>query len=244
MTDPMIDPIKAHASAPALTRLAGLGLALALLALAAPAGAQFQRQQKASFVLNSDRTAYDAGAPARVAALVSIERGWHVNSAKPTFEYLIPTVLELALPAGWSPGPVTYPPAEMQKFAFETQPLAVYDGDVVIFTEVKVPAGTAAGSYPMTASLRYQACNDSQCLPPVTAEAEIQPSVGADGKPQHGDLFTKAARSATGGGSETAPPAPATAKPAGGNLAVTLLLALLGGLILNAMPCVLPVLSL
>ncbi|HEV2851204.1 MAG TPA: thioredoxin family protein [Thermoanaerobaculia bacterium] len=221
-----------------------------LWAAAAPAGAQLARQ-KASFVLNADRTAYEAGTPARVAALVSIESGWHVNSHKPTFEYLIPTVLELALPEGWSPGAIQYPEAELQTFSFETEPLAVYDGDVVILAEVKVPAGTPAGAYPVKASLRYQACNDSQCLPPVTAEAEVQLTVGPGGQPQHADLFTKAAADA-GGGRGGAPPGaesagnaakPPAARPAG-SLAVTLLLALLGGLILNAMPCVLPVLSL
>jgi suppressor for copper-sensitivity B len=222
----------------------------ALWVAATPAGAQIGKQQKASFVLNADRTAYEAGVPARVAALVSIEHGWHVNSHKPTFEYLIPTVLELALPEGWSPGPVQYPPHEMQTFAFENQPLAVYDGDVVILAEVKAPAGTPAGSYPVKASLRYQACNDSQCLPPVTAEAEIQLTIGPGGQAQHGDLFEKAAAAAAGagGGGGGAPPGmarpepAAPAKPTG--LALTLLLALLGGLILNAMPCVLPVLSL
>ncbi len=223
----------------------------ALWVAAAPAGAQPGKQQKASFVLNADRTAYEAGVPARVAALVSIEHGWHVNSHKPTFEYLIPTVLELTVPEGWSPGPVQYPPSELQTFAFENQPLAVYDGDVVILAEVKVPTGVPAGSYPVKASLRYQACNDSQCLPPVTAEAEIQLNVGPGGQMQHEDLFSKAttAAAAAGGGDGGAPPGagkPAPTAPAkpGGSLAVTLLLALLGGLILNAMPCVLPVLSL
>jgi len=245
-----------HASAPIRLQISCLFVAIAvalaaLLVTGAPAEAQLQAQKKASFVLNSDRTAYDAGGPARLAALVSIERGWHVNSHKPTFEYLIPTVLELALPAGWSPGPVSYPKAEMQNFAFENEPLAVYDGDVVVLAEVKVPAGTPAGTYPVKASLRYQACNDSQCLPPVTTESEIQISVAPDGKPQHTDLFSKAAAAVagigdSGGAPPEAPAAPATARAAkpAGNLAVTLLLALLGGLILNAMPCVLPVLSL
>lgn len=226
----------------------------ALWVAAAPAGAQIGKQQKASFVLNADRTAYEAGVPARVAALVSIEHGWHVNSHRPTFEYLIPTELALALPEGWAPGSVQYPPHELQTFAFENQPLAVYDGDVVILAEVKVPGGVPAGTYPVKASLRYQACNDSQCLPPVTAEAEMQLTIGPDGQTQHEDLFSKAtaALAAAGGGDRGAPPggvkpataAPAPAPPASTSLAVTLLLALLGGLILNAMPCVLPVLSL
>ena len=220
---------------------------LAPLALAGRAGAQLQAPRKATFVLDSDRTAYEAGAPARVAALVTIEHGWHVNSHKPSFEYLIPTVLDLTLPAGWPQETVKYPAAKMKTFSFEPKPLAVYDGDVVMLAAVQVPKGVRKGTYPVSASLRYQACNDTQCLPPVTAEARIELTVGPGGQPRHGELFA-----AGGGGAgvetaaETVAAAPETAAPArsADGLGVMLLLALLGGLILNAMPCVLPVLSL
>jgi suppressor for copper-sensitivity B len=205
----------------------------------APAGAQIPRQKKATFVLNADRTAYDAGKPARVAALVTIEPGWHVNAHKPTFEYLLPTVLKLTLPAGWPPEQVQYPKAEMKTFSFVKEPLAVYDGDFVVLAQLQVPAGTKAGTYPVAAALRYQACNDSQCLPPVTAEAKIQLTVGAGGQPQHSELFTAPAAGGAGGSS-----IPKAAETSGASLGVMLFLALLGGLVLNVMPCVLPVLSL
>jgi thiol:disulfide interchange protein len=226
----------------------GFGMAMA------PAGAQIPRQQKASFVLNADPTAYDAGKPARVAALVTIEPGWHVNAHKPTFEYLIPTVLSLKLPAGWLPEPTRYPAAEMKTFSFEKVPLAVYAGDVVIVTQIQVPAGTKPGTYPVEAALRYQACNDSQCLPPVTAEAKIDIKVGSGGQPQHPDLFTGAAAGGpasaqvpplqNGIGSAAATAATAATETGGTSLALMLFLAVLGGLVLNVMPCVLPVLSL
>jgi thiol:disulfide interchange protein len=239
--------MKRHGKARSLLLLLGL---LAPLALAGPAGAQLRAPQKATFVLNADRTAYAAGAPARVAALVTIEHGWHVNSHKPSFEYLIPTVLDLELPAGWPQETVQYPAAKMKTFSFEPHPLAVYDGDVVMLASLQVPKGVKKGTYPVHAALRYQACNDSQCLPPVTAEARIQLAVGPDGQAQHGEVFSKGAAGGNGDAATVAetPPSqsPATATPAkpAGSLGVTLLLALLGGLILNAMPCVLPVLSL
>jgi thiol:disulfide interchange protein len=214
----------------------GVGMALP------PAGAQIPRQQKASFVLNADRTAYDAGKPARVAALVTIEHGWHVNSHKPTFDYLLPTVLTLTLPAGWPPEQVTYPKAAMKTFSFVKEPLAVYDGDFVVLAQLQVPAGTKAGTFPVQAALRYQACNDSQCLPPVTAEAKLQITVGPGGQPQHSELFT--APAAGGSGSTGGVPAPKGTGTTGAGLGLMLFLALLGGLVLNVMPCVLPVLSL
>jgi thiol:disulfide interchange protein len=218
-------------------------LTLALAGRPARIEAQIQAPRKATFVLSADRTAYDPGAPARVAALVTIEHGWHVNSHKPSFEYLIPTVFDLDLPAGWPRETVRYPAAKMKTFSFEPHPLAVYDGDVVVVASFQVPKGVKPGAYPLQGSLRYQACNDQQCLPPVTAQARLELKIGPGGQPQHGNLFAQGAAGG-GGGAEEAVPKPSSAKPPAGSLAVTLLLAVLGGLILNAMPCVLPVLSL
>src|SRR5262245_3945766 len=143
-----------------------------LLLLAAPLGfhsrtihAQPPRPEKAAVNLALDRPAYEGGSPARIAALVSIEHGWHVHSNKPTLDYLIPTVLDLQVPVGWPEETIHYPQAEIQTFAFAEEPLAVYDGDVVILSEARIPEGTPNGTFLVHASLRYQACDDSQCLP-------------------------------------------------------------------------------
>ena len=198
--------------------------------------AQPPRPEKAGLNLAVDRTAYDSGSRARIAALVAIEPGWHVHSNKPTLEYLIPTVLDLQVPVGWPEETIQYPQAEMQTFAFAEEPLAVYDGDVVILSELQIPEGTPQGTFRVHASLRYQACDDSQCLPPVTTTAEVQLTVGPGGKPVENAAFS----SGTGAGGGPGSPD----KEAGASLVWMLALALLGGLILNAMPCVLPVLSL
>jgi thiol:disulfide interchange protein len=217
-------------------------LCLLPLAFAGRAAAQLRPPEKAKFVLSADRTAYDPGLPAKVSALVTIEHGWHVNSHKPSFEYLIPTVLDLELPRGWPEEAVQYPASKMKTFSFEPRPLAVYDGDVVMQATVQLPKGVARGTYPIKASLRYQACNDSQCLPPVTSKAEIQLKVEPGGQPRKSADFIPDA----GGDGPAAAAGTSAAAPgkSGTSLAVTLLLAVLGGLILNAMPCVLPVLSL
>ena len=217
---------------------ATLSVAVLALLFAISAPAQLLRQEKAEVGLLADRTAYEPGEIARVAAKVTVEEGWHVNSNTPTFEYLIPTKLGLELPAGWSEETVRYPQHEMQTFAFADQPLAVYDGEFVILAELEIPAGAQNGSVPVRGELRYQACNHSQCLPPVTTGATVTLTVGPGGTPIASELFQGAAP----------PSAPGvSSKPGldpGRGLAVMLLLALAGGLILNAMPCVLPVLSL
>ncbi|HEX9669160.1 MAG TPA: protein-disulfide reductase DsbD domain-containing protein, partial [Thermoanaerobaculia bacterium] len=215
-------------------------LALAALAFgAAPAGwAQPPDLEKASLTLAADRTAYAPGSAAVVVARVAVEDGWHVNANVPTFDYLIPTELGLALPEGWKAAAITYPEAVKRTFTFAEEPLAVYDGTVEIRAEVAVPAGAAAGAYPVAATLQYQACDEQQCLPPTEAKATLELQVGSGGTPT-GAAAPPDPAAATGG------PATAVSRRAAlsaGGFAI--LLGILGGLILNAMPCVLPVLSL
>lgn len=216
-----------------------LALLGAFTLAAAAAQGQMEDPEKADLAVLADRTAYEAGTTARISAQMTIESGWHVNSHKPTFEYLIPTVLDLELPPGWADETVQYPQPEMQTFAFADQPLSVYDEEVFLLADVRVPAGAPAGKVPVTAALRYQACNDTQCLPPVTTRKEVVLTIGPGGQAVESAAFT-APGAASGGESGGGEPS----DPAGASLAWMLGLAVLGGLILNAMPCVLPVLSL
>lgn len=178
-------------------------------------------EQKASLEVTADRTAYEAGATVRLAAEVTIEDHWHVNSHTPTYDWLIPTVLTLELPEGSSEPQLEYPAHKMMSFEFTEEPIAVYDGSFAIFAELELPADAAEGTIEFEAALRYQACDDKQCLPPVTTRAPAKLVIGAGGEAV--DLEVAAGSS---------------------GLLWILVLAAVGGLILNAMPCVLPVLSL
>jgi thiol:disulfide interchange protein len=203
-------------------------LALAYL-LSVPAVAQLRATPKASLRLVADQTAYEPGSSARIACLVSIESGWHLQSHKPTFEYLIPTELHLEVPEGWPQAQIQYPPDKSWTAAFaDDEPLAVYDGEIQILARLQVPGSAPPSEVLIEASLRYQACDDSVCLPPTTAQARVELAVGSGGRPSQNELFSAAQQEG-----RTAP-----------NLGLVLLLAVVGGLILNAMPCVLPVLSL
>src|SRR5258708_23608964 len=166
-----------------LAGAAGIALAAAALlaAAAAPAGAAIPRPEKAKLALQAEHPAVAAGDTARISALRSIASGRHVNSHTPPFDYLIPTELELELPAGCPRAAIDYPPAQKKSFAFADVPLSVYDGDVVIAAQVKVPAGTKPGAFVLRARLHYQACDHSQCLPPVTTRSQLTLTVGGAG---------------------------------------------------------------
>ncbi len=200
-------------------------------------------EHKAALDVALDRTAYEPGSTVRVAARVAIDDHWHVNSNTPSYEYLIPTELSFELPDGTSTTHITYPPHKMLGFDFTDEPIAVYDGTVTILAELSLPQDIAAGTLESQAALRYQACDDKQCLPPVTANIPFQLTVGSGGQATNGEWFEQvAANPATD--TTTANPVATASESAPPNLAGMLLLAILGGLILNAMPCVLPVLSL
>jgi suppressor for copper-sensitivity B len=208
-----------------------------------PITAQPAKLKKASISLAADRTSYLPGETARLAVLVDVESGWHVNSNKPTFDYLIPTEVSLDLPPGWPAAEPSYPLGEMKTFAFADQPISVYDGQFVIPVQLAIPNEIAEERVTARATLRYQACDDRRCLPPTTASASLEMVLGTAGEPTDQQYFADPIVA------QEDPPAPAEAEPSRGtgperSLLPFMLLGIAGGLLLNAMPCVLPVLSL
>jgi len=199
-------------------------------------------REKADVRVLLDRTAYEPGAEARVAVVLTIEDGWHTNSHVPTYDGLIGTAVRLDTPPRWPEAtePV-YPPGEMQTFSFAEDAISVYDGEVVIRSDVPVPVEIEPGTYPIRATVTYQACDDRICLAPVEVEETLGLTVGPDGAEieEYTAIFAAGAavRHAAGRQSEASSGAPR-------GFAWFLLLGFVGGLILNAMPCVLPVLSL
>lgn len=210
-----------------------LSLALLLPGLAVPpAGAQLARPERARLELLAGRTAHLPGEEARVVARVTVDEGWHIQAHRPTFDYLIPTRLALDLPSGWVERELRYPEPKLWRFAFEETPLAVYEGEVRIEALVALPSELPLGAARLAARLEYQACDDRQCLPPTEATATLELVIGPGGtEVDLGQVAPAQGRARSGPGSIW------------GALGM-LLAGLAGGLILNAMPCVLPILSL
>ncbi|HET7437288.1 MAG TPA: cytochrome c biogenesis protein CcdA [Thermoanaerobaculia bacterium] len=96
----------------------------------------------------------------------TVAEGWHINSHTPTEEFAIPTVLVLDA-ENVQP---RYPAHQMKAFEFTGgKALAVYDGKFQIPFTAKVKAGATT----LHATLNYQACSNTVCLPPKKAEADI-----------------------------------------------------------------------
>ena len=113
------------------------------------------------------------GRSVRATVTMDIPHGLHVQSSKPLDKFLVATKLEVETPSGMSVGPISYPRPLMRKLKFSKGNVAVYEGKAMIRFNVTVPANYSGGSGEIKGKLRFQACNDEACFPPVTREVKM-----------------------------------------------------------------------
>ena len=113
------------------------------------------------------------GRVTRASVVMDIPSGLHVQSSKPLDKFLIATKLDVETPSGLKVGPISYPRALMRKLKFSKNTVAVYEGRSVLRFNVTVPANYSGGSGEIKGKLRFQACNDEACFPPVTREVKM-----------------------------------------------------------------------
>ena len=97
---------------------------------------------------------------------LAIRPGWHINAHKTLQQNLIATVLGLEkVVPGWRSGALSYPQPVLKTLGFQSEQLALYEGQVRITMDLeRVDPEAAAPLIPV--ALRLQACDDSVCLPP------------------------------------------------------------------------------
>jgi hypothetical protein len=96
-----------------------------------------------------------------------VSSGFHINSNKPTAEYLIPTTLKLDAPTDIVLGRITYPEGREMSFAFApNEKLSVYSGEFDLEAMVRPLASVLPGDYEFHGQLKYQACDNAACYPP------------------------------------------------------------------------------
>jgi cytochrome c biogenesis DsbD-like protein len=131
----------------------------------------------------------------KVAVVVDIASGFHMNSHKPSEEYLIATTLTPKLPPDFELIDTIYPKGQLEKFSFSPkQPLDVYTGSVTFLLRLSAKAAATLGPTEIPMVLRYQACNDSTCLPPVkfplSAKFELAKE-GTTSREVHSEVFSR-----------------------------------------------------
>jgi len=130
----------------------------------------------------------------QAAVQVEIARGFHVNSHTPSEAYLIPTTLTPNLPAGFHLAGTMYPPGQLEEFPFSPgKALSVYTGSVTVRLRLSAEASAPLGATTIPMKLRYQACDSTTCLPPVSIPVSVQFEIAAAGtasRAVHPEIFS------------------------------------------------------
>lgn len=163
-------------------RPASLWLAV-LLAAAAPAVAQ--RPHPAHWRLLPSVQTVPPGAEFTAALELKLDEPWHMYSmTTPKGGPIITTITLEDNPAvaSWQ---IYYPEPKRKfdpNFGIEAE---TYDKEATFQLLIRLKPDAPAGRQELTARMRYQLCNDKECLPPrrVTASAEIEIRPGAPAPP-------------------------------------------------------------
>ncbi len=129
--------------------------------------------------------------PFELAVVLKIRPGFHINAREKSEAYLIATDLKYDLPAGFTAGEAIYPKGTLRNFAFsKDKPLNVYEGTTTLRLPLTATGTAALGEQRLALKVRYQACSNEVCLPPVTVPVTATINVGAAGtKPAHPEIF-------------------------------------------------------
>lgn len=212
-----------------------------ILALQNIANAQFGNSDVLTIETFLSQDKIKPGDDFKIGVKIFISGEWHINSHKPTEEFLIPTEIQVDSTTAYEIGQVHYPDEKMVKFSFSETPLSVYEGEIIIWAEAKASESFDSDSLIIQGTFSYQACNDQVCMMPTDKSFRI--SVVLAGKDEaaseiNSELFPL-------GGFNKLQGERTVGKIdrliSGQGMFVTLLSIFLGGLALNLTPCVYPI---
>jgi thiol:disulfide interchange protein DsbD len=140
-------------------------LNFAFVLLTAITAANAQKLDPIQWTLTSDITKAPAGSSVPLHLKATFQEGWHLYSLTTPKGGPIPTTAELAENPSVKDAKLYQPPPNRQfdkNFNLDTE---TFEKQVDLpLTATLAP--DAKGSVELTANVRYQACNDRQCLPP------------------------------------------------------------------------------
>ena len=158
-----------------LLTLFAINMTLLTVGLFAPVQAQSAADVQVSGSTTPDKI--KRGRSTQASVVIEIPNGLHIQSNKPLDKFLVPTKLDVTTPEGMKVGTILYPRAVTRKLKFSKGAVAVYEGHAVIKFSITVPATYKGGSGEVKGNLRFQACNDDSCFPPLTREVKFSVNV-------------------------------------------------------------------
>ncbi|HXE05502.1 MAG TPA: protein-disulfide reductase DsbD domain-containing protein [Bryobacteraceae bacterium] len=111
-----------------------------------------------------------AGKPAEVVLHFRVTEGMHVNSHTPREDFLIPTTFSIPTGEGVRLESASYPAgSDISLPSAPKMKINVYSDEFTVETRMVA----APGNHLVRGVLHFQACNETQCLPPQTITAAV-----------------------------------------------------------------------
>lgn len=124
-----------------------------------------------------------AGRTCQVLVHLKIADKWHINANPAQPDYMVPTKVTLKSKRGTKLAQVRYPVGEKLEQPGAETPLSIYSHHADILGVIEVPVSAAGGNEELTVEIKYQACNDKQCLPIKTLTLSLPVPVAKQGEP-------------------------------------------------------------
>lgn len=237
----MIPSLLSSSKAPNVARVIALFLSGVFGALFPVAPVQAQRSRPVSFTATITPAPVHPGETVTLTVTATIKEPYHIYSVVPP-KAAGPQPTELTVEAkGLTTVGGATESAPKQEFDKNFNlPLGLHE-KTATFTQLLKVGSEMAGSIPLTVSVRYMACNATQCLPPTTIDVAVPPlSVEAGAaRPEFVDLKPVAAPVAAAT-QETTDDNILQHKGETGSLGTFVLTAFGAGLLALITPCVFP----
>lgn len=167
--------------APCLTILL-ISVLTAGLSSASQAGAAPPTEQVVGVKTLLSRDGVRAGELIKAAVILTVQPGYHINNNAPNDEFLFATTLTFDDNPNLEVVETYYPAGHRGRFAYSQTELIVYEGETVLGAVLKVKAGIPPAPLKLKATLSYQACDNTSCMPPKDLPFELTVPVAASSK--------------------------------------------------------------
>jgi thioredoxin:protein disulfide reductase len=182
----------------------------------------------------------------KIAVILNIVAGMHINSNKPAGEFFIPTAITFMPTAGMSFGIPQFPVPVFKTFSFSDEKLSIFEGKTVVVVSISTSPDLDLAMQTIKGQVSYQGCNDTMCFAPEEKSFELSLDVveaGASVRKMNQELFQREGIEKT-----VTAELSADERAALGYLEKGILTAILAffviGLALNLTPCVYPIIPL
>ena len=158
----------------------------------APAVATQENKQVVEVESVLAKDAVRPGETFKAAVILKVQAGYHINDNAPLDEFMFPTSVSIEDGPDFEVVEISYPAGRRARYSYSETELVVYDGEAVLGVLLKAKDTLAPGARTVKASLSYQACDNTSCLPPKELAFEIAvPVAKTGGADIHPEIFGK-----------------------------------------------------